>query len=205
MTAGRNIISRNKEWCTPQKYVAAVREVFGGGIALDPCSNPHSVVGAKVEYMFPQNDGLRDSWNYPNVYVNPPYGIDKENGSSIKDWIKRCADAHEMHGSEVIALIPVAVNTSHWKQHVFGRAQMICFLGDTRLKFLENGSEGEKGAPMACAMVYWGRDPEKFYEVFIGHGAVVSVGHLNKPYRQRSLSSYPDDAGQAEQPYDVAH
>ena len=50
MTAGRNIVSISQTWCTPPKYVRAVREVLGGVIALDPCSNPHSVVRAEVEY-----------------------------------------------------------------------------------------------------------------------------------------------------------
>ena len=59
--------------------------------------------------------------------------------------------------------MPVATNTGHWKQSVFGQAKAICFLYDTRLRFLENGFDTGKGAPMACAMIYWGNNYNKFY------------------------------------------
>jgi hypothetical protein len=54
----------------------------------------------------------------------------------------------------------------------------ICFLYDTRLRFLENGNGTGKGAPMACAMIYWGKKQNKFYDVFIEHGAVVDISNL---------------------------
>ena len=106
MTAGRKINSQSQEWGTPPKYVRAVKEVFGGKIDLDPCSSEYSMVQAEVEYQLPEHDGLKESWNYPTIYVNPPYGIDRERGTSIKHWLARCAEAHEMYESEVIALVP---------------------------------------------------------------------------------------------------
>lgn len=178
MTAGRNINSQSQDWGTPQKYVDAVKKVFEGEIALDPCSSEHSIVNAKVEYILPKHDGLRESWDYPKIYVNPPYGINKKNGTTIRHWLARCAKAHEMYGSEVLALVPVATNTGHWKKNVFGKAASICFLYDTRLKFLENGKNCGKGAPMSCAMIYWGNNYKRFYDVFINYGAVVNVRPL---------------------------
>lgn len=178
MTAGRKINTSSQSWCTPHKYVEAVEMVFGGKTHLDPCSNQHSVVHALVEYVLPKRDGLKETWNHETIYVNPPYGIDKERGTSIKHWLARCAAAHEEHGSEVIALVPVAVNTGHWKKYVFTKAQSVCFLYDTRLRFLENGQDTGKGAPMACAMIYWGKNPQRFYSVFIEHGAVVDISNL---------------------------
>lgn len=178
MTAGRKINTSSQEWGTPYKYVQAVKEVFGGTIDLDPCSNNHSIVQAKTEYRLPEKDGLKELWNYQTIYVNPPYGLDKVGGTSIKDWLARCALAHETYQSEVLALVPVAPNTGHWKKYIFTKAKSICFLYDTRLHFLENGRNGGKGAPMACAMVYWGKNPKRFYEVFIEHGAVVDISDL---------------------------
>jgi hypothetical protein len=110
--------------------------------------------------------------------VNPPYGIDKERGTSIKKWLRRCALAHGEFSSEVLALVPVATNTSHWKNYVFGQATAICFLYDTRLKFLVNGQNGGKGAPMSCAMIYWGRDFDGFASKFFQFGAVVDIRNL---------------------------
>lgn len=142
-----------------------------GSIALDPCSNEWSIVGAGTEFILPE-DGLGKDWNYPTIYVNPPYGADRERGTTIKEWLRKCVHAHGHYGAEVLALVPVATNTSHWKEYVWGRATAICFLYDTRLKFLIGGRSG-KGAPMACAMIYWGKDTTGFFEVFSKFGAVI--------------------------------
>jgi hypothetical protein len=178
MSAGRTINTLSQSWGTPQKYVLAVKRMFGGGIDLDPCSNEFSIVGARAEYKLPEHDGLKESWNFQTIFVNPPYGIDKERGTTIKNWLCACSDAHSKYNSEVLALVPIAANTAHWKRFVFTKAIAICFLYDTRLKFLENGQDTGKGAPMACAMIYWGTDYQRFYDVFIEYGAVVNVSNL---------------------------
>lgn len=178
MSAGRSVNSKSQSWGTPKKYVDAVRNFFGGDIALDPCSNEYSIVDALTEYRLPENDGLRESWDYPTIYVNPPYGADRERGTTIKNWLAKCALTHEKHNSEILALVPVATNTGHWKQSVFGQASAICFLYDTRLKFLENGLDVGKGAPMSCSMIYWGERVEEFKELFLDFGAVVDITNL---------------------------
>ena len=178
MTAGRKVVTDNKEWCTPLKYVEAVKECFGGIIHLDPCSNCYSKMNALVEYLPSLCDGLSESWNYENIYVNPPYGRDRERGTTIADWLQKCEQANRLYYSEVLALIPVATNTGHWKKYVFGKATGISFLYDTRLRFLVDGKDGGKGAPMSCAMVYWGCDFQKFFKVFLRFGATVNTESL---------------------------
>ena len=181
MTAGRKANTDNKNWCTPHKYVDAVKQVFGGKIDLDPCSNEHSIVGATISYCLPSQDGLLDSWDYRHIFVNPPYGSDKDRGTRISDWLKRCSLAHYLNVSEVLALVPVANNTVHWKQYVWGQAKAVAFLYDTRLRFLVNGKDGGKGAPMACAMVYWGTNFGSFANVFSQFGAVVDLRLCQTP------------------------
>lgn len=178
MTAGRTANSQSVNWCTPSKYVEAVKEVFGRPIELDPCSNQWSLVRAENEFSLPDRNGLAEEWNYRTIYVNPPYGADRERRTTIKHWLHKCAYAHDLFHSEVLALVPVAVNTSHWKEYVWGKATAICFLYDTRLKFLENGSGVGKGAPMACAMIYWGKNYEKIFDTFLKFGAVVDLREL---------------------------
>ena len=131
-----------------------------------------------MEYSLPQVDGLSASWNFPSVFVNPPYGRDKERGTTIRDWLQKCAEARYQHSAEVIALVPVATNTRHWKDFVFGVADSVTFLYDTRLRFLESGKDGGKGAPMSCAMIYWGPQYKRFERVFIQFGAVVDLRNL---------------------------
>lgn len=182
MTAGRNVNSQSVDWCTPLKYVQAVKKVFKGDIELDPCSNMWSIVNAVNEFRLPNQDGLKKQWNYKTIYVNPPYGADRVRNTTIKNWLYKCAQAHKDFEAEVLALIPVASNTSHWKEYVWGKATAVCFLYDTRLKFLENGSDEGKGAPMACSMVYWGKNYETFFEVFIEFGAVLDLRELQGKY-----------------------
>lgn len=176
MTAGRRNTGTKKDWGTPPKYVEAVRRVFGGGIGLDPCSSRHSIVDAGRSIM-PPEDGLKDAWDEGTIYVNPPYGADRASGTRIADWLARCSKAAAA-GSQVLALVPVATNTRHWKRHVFGSADAVCFLSDTRLRFLVDGREAGSGAPMACAMVYWGQHYSRFQSVFSKLGAVVDVRPL---------------------------
>jgi hypothetical protein len=176
MTAGRKNLSNNQHWCTPHHYVIAIRD-FLGHIALDPCSNEKSIVGAAREYRLPV-DGLRESWDFKTIYVNPPYGADRDRGTTIKHWLARCAEANAKYGSEVVALVPVATNTSHWKDFVWGVARSVAFLYDTRLKFLVDGSNADKGAPMSCALVYWGDNGDGFDDAFSRFGAVVDLSPL---------------------------
>ncbi|MBO5629261.1 MAG: hypothetical protein J5965_09345 [Aeriscardovia sp.] len=180
MTAGRHVNSLSQSWCTPHKYVNAIKRFWNGKIGLDPCSNEYSVVEAETEYSLPEHDGLKENWDFPTVYVNPPYGADRDRGTTIKDWLAKCANTHREYGSEVIALVPVAPNTSHWKKCVFGVADAICFLYDIRLRFLEKGYDTGKGAPMACCMIYWGSDIEGFQNNFMQYGAVVDISNLKE-------------------------
>lgn len=179
MSAGRNVISLSQSWGTPQKYVEAVKTFFGGTISLDPCSNEFSIVNADIEYKLPLKDGLSETWKHPTIYVNPPYGSDRSRGTTIKNWLAKCSNANEKYKSEVLALVPVATNTGHWKHYVYGKARAICFLYDTRLKFLVDGSDSGKGAPMSCCIIYWGSDYDRFFELFIKYGAVVDIRNLH--------------------------
>ena len=179
MKAGRTVNSQSVRWCTPPKYIEPIIEILGNPIALDPCSDEHSIVPAENCYLLPEHDGLVETWNYPSIFVNPPYGADRDRGTTIKNWLKRCLTAHLEFNSEVLALIPVAANTKHWKQSIWGQAAGICFLYDTRLKFLVDGKLEGKGAPMACAMVYWGAFADKFVDVFLPFGAAIDIRQLH--------------------------
>ncbi len=151
-----------------------------GEIELDSCSNKDSIVHAKTEFLLPETDGLHKEWNFKTIYINPPYGADRERKTTIKDWLSKCAYSHKVYGAEIIALIPVATNTTHWKEYIFGEADAVCFLYDTRLRFLVNGSTDNKGAPMACAMVYWGNNTICFEHIFQEFGAVLSLENLKE-------------------------
>lgn len=181
MTAGRKVNTLSQSWGTPHKYVNAVKKFWNGTIDLDPCSNEFSVVHAETEFLLPDHDGLEEPWEpFEHIYVNPPYGSDRSRGTTIKNWLAKCCRTYNDFHSEIIALVPVATNTSHWKNYVFGQASAICFLYDTRLRFLENGMDLGKGAPMACCLIYWGDNISDFSDNFIEYGAVVDIRCLKK-------------------------
>ena len=71
----------------------------------------------KIKYILPIN-GLEESWNYNKVFINPPYGRNKGSKTSIYDWIKKGVDTY-YNGSELLYLIPVSTNTSHFKRISF--------------------------------------------------------------------------------------
>jgi hypothetical protein len=181
MSAGRTVNSLRQDWRTPKNYADSIAEYFGGAISLDPCSAHNSFIEAKTKYILPEHDGLRETWDFPTIFVNPPYGADRERGTTIRDWLRRCALANEEHESEVIALVPIAANTSHWKLYVWPKAKGIVFLYDTRLKFVVEGLEVDKGAPMACSIIYWGDNARAFLEHFRKFGAAVPLDKVLLP------------------------
>jgi len=172
MSAGRKHISEKKDWNTPPKYVKLVNEMFGQ-IDLDPCSNETSIIDANIKYILPTN-GLVESWDYKQIFVNPPYGRNVVNKTSIYNWIEMGVKTSKL-GNELLYLIPVATNTKHFKELIFKNANGICFLEDTRLKFWDNGIEDKKGAPMACCMVYFGSKYDKFSEIFGSVGKCFKI------------------------------
>lgn len=188
------------EWCTPKTIIDAVKEAFGGEIGLDPCSNSESIVGAKVEYILPEHDGLTDPWDAGTIYVNPPFGksymhkVTREimgakefqafkksdpapdlsvwKQSSIVDWVNRCVDARKNLAS-VIALLPAAVDTKYWQETVLRNASSVCFVKG-RIRF--NGAAAS--APMACAIVGWmpmAEDNLRFIHAFLKVGRVIDL------------------------------
>lgn len=172
MSAGRKNTSDKKDWNTPPKYINLIKDFFGK-IELDPCSNVNSFVDAETKYILPTN-GLNESWNFKTVFVNPPYGRNPDDKTSLYNWILKGVESAKL-GNEILYLIPVATNTKHFKTLIFKNATSICFLEDTRLKFWNNGNEDKKGAPMACCLVYFGNNHDKFLNVFNKCGKIFKI------------------------------
>lgn len=88
---------------TPPYILEPVREVLGGTIELDPCTEPDNPTGAEWFYS-PPEDGATLPWNASTIFVNPPYGKARER------WVSRCVLAGET-GSRVVLLIPAHTDT----------------------------------------------------------------------------------------------
>jgi transcriptional regulator with XRE-family HTH domain len=105
---------------TPPDFVEQVVHVLGG-IELDPCSHPNSLVPA-TRQLFEEDDGLSRSWNAKTVFCNPPY--------SIADKFMRKAHAEWLSGTAkcVIVLVPARTHTKIFSE----------IAGDTDMFFLKN-------------------------------------------------------------------
>ena len=153
-------------WNTPPGILASVRKV--NFIALDPCSNATSLVQADREFRLERGeDGLVNGWDTPNhnglVFVNPPYS----RGNYFK-WCKKIVSEANC-GCEIIALVPANIETKAWGY--LWLADAVCF-PSKRIRFLVDGKP--KGTPkQGSGIVYFGKNQERFGEVFLEHGKVI--------------------------------
>lgn len=141
--AGHIASAKNENWCTPLDLVARVHRALGGPPDLDPCSNPKSVVGARRAISRP-DDGLSSDWSLARtIFCNPPFG------AGIDRWVGRCVGAWRDHQASVVLLVPAAVDTRYWQDHV-ATADRVCFLRG-RVRF-----QGAPAcAPFATAIALW--------------------------------------------------
>ncbi len=98
---------------TPGYILDRVRLDFNGEIGLDPCTTPDNPCAA-VAFYSPPLDGCSLTWDYDQVFVNPPYG------EARTRWVDRCIlSAND--GLEVILLIP-----AHTDTRIFQKALTAC-------------------------------------------------------------------------------
>lgn len=158
--------SANQHWNTPPEILTPLYQQFGG-IALDPCSNPGSIVKASKTFSGPDIDknGLTESWQVGGlVYVNPPYG------RHIKAWIRKCADEAKLakennNKTEIVLLGPARTDTYFFQKIVCPTADK-ALLWEGRLTFL--GAEAPALFPSFLA--YWGHRPDQFMMAYLGKG-----------------------------------
>lgn len=87
---------------TPDYVLDPVRDLLGGRIALDPCTDPDNPTNAERFYCLPA-DGAVLPWDASNVFCNPPYGQARDR------WVKRCIA--EGTKRPVVLLIPAHTET----------------------------------------------------------------------------------------------
>src|SRR5690606_37002574 len=131
--------SASAHWCTPEEVLNLVYTV--GDIALDPCSNDHSIVVSKRFNTPEQENGLALEWSAIAqeaggglVFVNPPYGRE------ISKWVKKCV-IESARGAEIIALVGARTETKWFQEWIFPTAQSVCFWKG-RITFIDGTGQG---------------------------------------------------------------
>lgn len=162
--------SKNVHWNTPNVVLTPIRTHFGQ-IALDPCSNPTSIVNARKTYSGPgiDKDGLKESWLAKGVtFVNPVYG---RGPNGIKPWVAKCvAEAKLMRDSadELILLGPARTDTAFFQDLVCPTANQV-LLWKGRLTFLG----APAGAFFPSFLAYWGYREDLFRIAFADKGVFI--------------------------------
>ena len=151
--------SNNQTFNTPVNFLELVKRL--GEIGLDPCSNPHSLVGARRSLSLENGDnGLTEAWDDQGlVFVNPPYG------RSIPAWVDKACDTWvNARGSardfECIMLIPARTDTRWFSKLLSGASALAFWRG--RLTFLGASDP----APFPSLVVYFGEWVDLFARVF---------------------------------------
>lgn len=163
MNATLDVTRDNDSLGTPGWVLGLVRSM--GPIALDPCSNQWSTVGALTSWsLHSGDDGLAQAWGPVanidgSIYVNPPY-------SRPMPWIDRAIEARAS-GSEVFLLLKHDPSTK-WSAKLRGSQDARCDF-HRRITF-EGGAH--KSGMMASTMIYLGARPYLFAHVFADVGEV---------------------------------
>ena len=123
------------QWYTPERYIAAVREVLGE-IDLDPasCAQANETVRATT-YHGVEADGLAHDWP-GRVFMNPPYC------GKAGDFVARLIEQYQ-RGVTTSAILLVSANSTdtRWFRPLFDFP--ICFAG--RISFYSPTGAGSAG------------------------------------------------------------
>ena len=115
--------SEKDDWETPQDLFDELDEECH--FTLDAAS---SDLNAKCEKHYTiEDDGLSQSWEGNNVFLNPPYG------RTMKDWMKKAYEESQEKNTTVVALVPARTDTAWFHDYVYGKAELRFLRG--RLKF----------------------------------------------------------------------
>lgn len=166
-------------WNTPQPVADRLLAFDERGVALDPCSNDTSIVGAAEEWRIERGeDGLARPWaDRGLVFCNPPY-------DDLETWAAKMAREAARH-VEVIALIPARTDTVAFQKHILPSCSAIVFWRG-RMKYGAGRAHqaqtslfgaapveleaGENVAPFPSCLPYWGSRPRQFLRAFESAG-----------------------------------
>ena len=105
-----------------------------------------------------KTNGLAHEWIANSVFMNHPY-------SNSKEWVPYAVSQYELgHAKEMILLIKLDVSTKWWRSV----SQYSWIAINKRLKF----GDGKGAAPFQSAIIYLGKNLDRFNEVFGKYGTL---------------------------------
>lgn len=146
-----------QDYATPPEFMNAVKLRFGiPAFAYDLAASRENT---KARHFFcEEQDSLKQDWMRlrGDLWLNPPY-------AHIAPWAEKCA-ASRPHGIErrIFFLVPAAVGSNWFAQHVDGKALVLLLNG--RISF-----DGKAPYPKDCILAVFGMKPG--YEVWPWKGS----------------------------------
>ena len=150
--------TRTDCWNTPPEFVGDVLKYFGT-LDLDPCCNDEDNPNVPARKVYTEKtNGLAHEWIADSVFMNHPY-------SNSKEWVPYAVSQYELgHAKEMILLIKLDVSTRWWRSV----SQYSWIAINKRLKF----GDGKGAAPFQSAIIYLGKNLDRFNEVFGKYGTL---------------------------------
>jgi hypothetical protein len=150
----------NWDFHTPEKYIDLVREVFGGGIDLDPapCPDANHTVQAKRFFTVSDNAFLRP-WHAKTLFGNFPFAA----GLHEKFVGKLIEEYRLGHVKKAIMLTSDDLSTG-WFHAAFNASDSVCVLRN-RIAFMRDGKK-QKNPIWGNCFFFFGRRVERFERVF---------------------------------------
>lgn len=144
---------RDQTICTPQNFLNCVAEVWPEGIALDPCSNPESIVVAEESYSLENGkDGTVLPWR-ERTYANPPF-------KTLKEWLEKMAAELAGGVTEIMLLIPVRTHRVWFRRMLLMAGCHVVYLDPLKFHLWK------QTFPAPLCAIYFGARSEAFYRAF---------------------------------------
>jgi phage N-6-adenine-methyltransferase len=152
------------EWYTPAQELELARRVLGA-FDLTPFSNDiaQKIAKAKVYYTI-KDDAFKHEW-HGRTFMNPPYS--KTDDICERAVKKLVEEFRAGNVPEAIMLVNNSTDTDWWRL-AYEACSAVCFTLH-RIKFYN--PQDELAAPtQGSAFLYFGKHPDKFFEVFKERG-----------------------------------
>lgn len=133
---GKHDTPTSDDRCTPPNVLACVSDFWPGGIDLDPCSNPWSLVQSRRAWT-KRDDALAKRWDEHlprggTLWLNPPF-------SNPSPFVSRMVLAlHDVNGEGL--LLVRHDSTTEWWQAIEHHADALCLVRE-RVRFRLAGED----------------------------------------------------------------
>lgn len=156
----------DNEWYTPAKYIEAAREVLGQ-IDTDPASSEFANRTVRARHYYTEQDsGLDKDW-HGAVWMNPPYAQ-----PLIQQFTEKLVEQYTLGNTRSAIALTHNYTDTEWFHIAENHCTAICFTRG-RVKF--ESPDGAIAAPtQGQAFFYFGKDLEKFTQVFCQFGFVLA-------------------------------